>query len=76
MVRAAAAITALALIPFVTMALRCRSLNIGIYSVTAWNVYAAGLWPGLLHRRVDPTAWIESVVIRDAAASDRSVHAA
>ena len=74
--RATAAVTALALIPFVTMALRCRSLNIGIYSVTAWNVYAAGLWPGLLHRRVDPAAWIQSVVIRDAAMLNRSVHAA
>lgn len=72
---AVAAVTALALIPFVIMALRCRSLDIGIYSVTAWNVYAAGLWPGLLRRRIDPTAWIESVVIRDAAAL-RPVHAA
>jgi glycosyltransferase involved in cell wall biosynthesis len=73
---AAAAVTALALIPFVTMALRCRSLSIGIYSVTAWNVYAAGLWPGLLQRRVDPAGWIESVVIRDGAVSERPVHAA
>lgn len=72
---AAAAVTGLALVPFVTMALRCRSLDIGIYSVTAWNVYAAGLWPGLLRRRIDPNSWIESVVIRDAAAL-RPVHAA
>jgi glycosyltransferase involved in cell wall biosynthesis len=75
-IAAAVTVTTVALIPFVTMALRCRSLSIGIYSVTAWNVYAAGLWPGLLHRRVDPTGWIGSVVIRDAAASDRPVHAA
>lgn len=66
-VAAAVAMTALALIPFVTMALRCRSLDIGIYSVTAWNVYAAGLWPGLLRHRADPSAWIESVVVHDAA---------
>lgn len=71
----AAAIPALALVPFVTMALRCRSLRIGVYSVTAWNVYAAGLWPGLLHRRVDPTAWIESAVIRETAVLP-PVHAA
>jgi glycosyltransferase involved in cell wall biosynthesis len=75
-VTTAAAVTALVLIPFLTMALRCRSLNIGIYSVTAWNVYAAGLWPGLLRPRVDPAAWIDSVVIRDAAVSERPVHAA
>ena len=72
----AAAVTALAIIPFATMALRCRSLTIGIYSVTAWNVYAAGLLPGLLRRRVDPAGWIDSVVIRDAAVADRPVHAA
>ena len=73
---AVGAVVVLALFPFVTMTLRCRSLSIGIYSVAAWNVYAAGLWPGLLRRRIDPTAWIDSVVIRDAAVSDRSVHAA
>ena len=73
---AAAAVAAVALIPFATMALRCRSLSLGIYSVAAWNVYAAGLMPGLLRRRVDPTGWIDSVVIREAALSDRSVHAA
>jgi glycosyltransferase involved in cell wall biosynthesis len=73
---AVAAITALALIPFAAMALRCRSPSIGIYSVTAWNVYAAGLWPGLLRQRVDPSGWIESVVIRDATVSDRPVQAA
>lgn len=65
----AAAVTdaMLALIPFSAMAVRCRSLGIGIYSVVAWNVYAAGLWPGLLRRRADPAGWIDSVVIRDAA---------
>ncbi len=73
---AAAAVAGLAVLPFVTMALRCRSLSIGIYSVTAWNVYAAGLWPGLLRRRVDPGARIDSVIIRNAVAADRSVHAA
>lgn len=73
---AAGAVIAIALIPFATMALRCRSLSIGIYSVTAWNVYAAGLLPGLLRRRVDPAGWIASVVIREAALSDRPVHAA
>jgi glycosyltransferase involved in cell wall biosynthesis len=56
----------LALAPFVGMALRCRSAAIGLYSVVAWNVYAAGLWPGLCRRRVDPAGWIDSAVVRDA----------
>lgn len=73
---AVAAVIGLAVVPFATMALRCRSINIGIYSVMAWNVYAAGLWPGLLRRRVDPTGWIESLVLRDDAVSDSPVHAA
>jgi glycosyltransferase involved in cell wall biosynthesis len=66
----AAALTAamLALVPFAVMSARCRSVSLGVYSVAAWNVYAAGLWPGLLHARIDPSAWIDSVVIRDAAA--------
>jgi GT2 family glycosyltransferase len=64
--RAAITLTALALLPFVVMALRSRSVSLGIYSVTAWNVYAAGIWPGLLQRRVEAAQWIESIVIRDA----------
>jgi hypothetical protein len=60
-------IAMLALLPFAVMAVRCRSIGVGVYSVAAWNVYAAGLWPGLLHARIDPSEWIDSVVIRDAA---------
>lgn len=65
-VAAASAVATLALLPFVAMTVRCRSVGIGLYSVTAWNFYAAGLWPGLFRRRGDPTRWIESVVLRDA----------
>jgi hypothetical protein len=66
-----AAALLLGLLPFAVMSLKCRSVHLGIYSVTAWNVYAAGLWPGLASRRVDPAAWIDSTVIRDPAAIDR-----
>jgi len=66
LVAAAIATAAIALLPFVVMSARCRSIRIGVYSVVAWNIYAAGLWPGLLRSRVDPTDWIDSVVIRDA----------
>jgi glycosyltransferase involved in cell wall biosynthesis len=70
----AAIIAALAPLPFVAMSLRCRSISLGLYSVAAWNVYAAGLWRGLLRRRVDPARWIDSSVIRDASL-DRNLDA-
>jgi len=75
-VAAAIAVAMLALLPFAAMAVRCRSAGMGLYSVTAWNVYAAGLWPGLLRRRVDPAGWIESVVLRDATPTDHRTAAA
>jgi hypothetical protein len=59
------ALGSLAALPFAVMALKCRSLAIGLYSVTAWNVYAAGIWPGLFARRIDPAAWIDSTVVQD-----------
>jgi glycosyltransferase involved in cell wall biosynthesis len=68
-----AALAALTAFPFAVMALRCRSAGIGIYSVVAWNVYSAGLWPGLVRRRIDPSRWIDSVVIRDATFSAHDV---
>lgn len=72
---AAIAVIALGLLPFVVMAVRCRSIRLGIYSVAAWNVYAAGIWPGLLHRRTDPAGWIESIVVRDPISPDIGVAA-
>lgn len=59
---AAAALFAL---PVVAMAVRWRSLNTGLYSVMAWNVYAVCFLPGFLRRRVAPTAWIDSTVVKD-----------
>jgi len=57
----------LGLAPFAVMSARCRSISVGVYSVTALNVYALGIWPGLLRRRVDPAAWLNSTTIRDSA---------
>lgn len=71
-VAATVAVAALGLLPFVVMSLRCRSLRLGLYSVAAWNVYAPGIWPGLLQRRVDPAAWIESTVVRDMSSKTES----
>jgi glycosyltransferase involved in cell wall biosynthesis len=73
---AALTVAALALLPFVAMSLRCRSVSLGIYSVAAWNVYAAGLWPGLLRRRIDPARRIPSAVLRNAALTGNRVIAA
>jgi glycosyltransferase involved in cell wall biosynthesis len=57
-------IVTLAVLPFAVMSVLRRSIRLGIYSVAAWNVYAAGVWPGLLRRRIDPSGWIESAIIR------------
>ena len=72
-VPAAIALATLALLPFVVMSVRCRSVSLGIYSVTAWNVYAAGIWPGLLHPRTDPAGWIDSIVVREAILAKKRV---
>lgn len=59
------AMAALVVFPIAVMAVRWRSLDIGFYSVVAWNVYALCLLPGFLRRRVPPTAWIDSTVVKD-----------
>jgi glycosyltransferase involved in cell wall biosynthesis len=61
---------ALLLLPFAAMSLRWRSIRLGLYSVTAWNVFALCFWPGLLRRRVAPTGWIESTVLQAPWADD------
>ena len=55
-----AALAAILLLPVAAMAVRCRSLSVGIYSVIAWNAYALCFLPGLLKARIDPAHWIES----------------
>ncbi len=59
------AIVTLGLLPFAAMSALRRSVRLGVYSVAAWNVYAAGVWPGLLRRRINPTDWIESTIVCD-----------
>jgi glycosyltransferase involved in cell wall biosynthesis len=55
---------AILLLPFAAMSLRWRSARLGLYSVTAWNVFALCFWPGLLRRRTPPASWIESTVVQ------------
>lgn len=63
--RGAAAIAVLAAFPVAVMALRSRSLAIGVYSVAVWQAFAIGFWPGFLRRRIPPTDWIASAVVQD-----------
>ncbi|MCC7347646.1 MAG: glycosyltransferase [Variibacter sp.] len=61
------AVAGIALFPVLVMAVRCRSLSLGLYSVAAWNVYAVGLLPGLFRRRVSPRAPIAATVVQEQA---------
>jgi glycosyltransferase involved in cell wall biosynthesis len=63
---AALAAAAIFLFPVVVMSLRWRSIRLGLYSVTAWNVFALCFWPGFARARISPTDWIESKVVKDA----------
>jgi hypothetical protein len=53
------------LLPLAIMSMRWRSVSVGLYSVAAWNAYAACFLPGLLRPRVSPSAWIDSSVIKE-----------
>jgi hypothetical protein len=61
---AVSAVGAILLLPFVAMSLRWRSFRLGLYSVTALNVFALCFWPGLLRARTSPGNWIESTVLQ------------
>jgi glycosyltransferase involved in cell wall biosynthesis len=63
--RGAIAAMLLGIFPVMVMALRFRSLAIGLYSVVAWQIFAIGFWPGLLRHRIPPTNWIASTVVQD-----------
>jgi glycosyltransferase involved in cell wall biosynthesis len=67
---AAVAIAAMVILPVGWMSLRSRSVRLGLYSVVAWNVYAACFWPGLLGRRIPPADWIASSVVQKGTAVD------
>lgn len=55
--------------PFALMALRKRSLTIGIYSVCSWAVSAIGFLCGLCRSRVNPMGRIRSGIINSKAPS-------
>lgn len=66
----------LLLLPVVVMSARYRSIHSGLYSVTAWNVYAASFVPGFISSRISPIKWIESTVLKDARTAKANVSAA
>jgi hypothetical protein len=53
------------------MSLRWRSVRLGLYSVTAWNVYALCFLPGFIRRRVAPAGWIDSTILQQGAPTVR-----
>jgi hypothetical protein len=65
------AIASLFLLPFAAMSLRWRSIRLALYSVAAWNVYAASFLPGLLRPRVSPTRWIDSITLKSGSPVDQ-----
>jgi len=74
-ISAMAAGAGLVVLPFAAMSLRWRSLRYGLYSVTAWNVYALSFLPGLIRSRAAPANWIDSSVLQEVAPAIRP-HAA
>jgi glycosyltransferase involved in cell wall biosynthesis len=66
------AIAGLFVLPIAAMSLRWRSVRLALYSVAAWNVYAASFLPGFMRSRVSPTNWIDSTLLQSGTPSDRS----
>jgi glycosyltransferase involved in cell wall biosynthesis len=67
---AALAIGGIFLFPIAAMSLRWRSVRLALYSVAAWNVYAASFLPGFMRSRTCPTSWIDSTTLKDSSLSD------
>ncbi|HEV2957524.1 MAG TPA: glycosyltransferase [Xanthobacteraceae bacterium] len=67
---------AILLFPFAAMSLRWRSLRLGVYSVTSWNVFALCFWPGLFRQRIPPANWIASTLVHAPADEPRATHEA
>ena len=61
---AVAGIAFLVSLPVLTMSFRRNSLELGLYSVVAWLLHAAGTARGFFHPRIPPTQWIESRVVQ------------
>lgn len=55
---------ALLIAPLVFLSFRRRSLQLGLYSLTAWNVSALGILTGIVRRRVNPRTPVRSRIIK------------
>ncbi|MDP9161680.1 MAG: glycosyltransferase family 2 protein [Acidobacteriota bacterium] len=53
--------------PVIVMAVRTRSLRLGIFSVLIWHINAVGFLVGFLRRRRPPSARIDSKVLQNGA---------
>ncbi len=54
-----------ALLPFVLMSIRERSVSLGVYAVVAWIFHAAAMPLGFFQPRRKPQDWIESRVLNE-----------
>ncbi len=61
-------------IPVAVMAVRDRSLTMGLYAVTAWHVFTLGFIRGLLRRRVDALRPVEGRILSDGRPKQPSEH--
>ena len=62
-----ALLSLLVLVPILFLAIRRRSLSLGLYSFTAWNVGALGLLLGFVRPRTPPTQPIAAITLAKAA---------
>jgi hypothetical protein len=63
---AAALVAGLVVAAVLVMGARKRSLGMGLYTVVAWFFHAAALPVGFLRRRRDPSAPVESRLLKQA----------
>jgi glycosyltransferase involved in cell wall biosynthesis len=70
-IAAATAVAGLVLLPFAAMSLRWRSVRLGLYSITAWNVYALCFLPGFIRPRVAPARRLDSTILQQGAPTAR-----
>jgi glycosyltransferase involved in cell wall biosynthesis len=67
--QAATLAAAILVAPAAVMALRRRSLQLGLYAVVVWIAYTVGSLRGFLAARKDPAGWIPSRLLHDRSVS-------
>lgn len=60
-------LTSLLALPFIAMSIKKRNIQLGIYSVVAWQYLAAGLLLGVIRKQTDPALPISSRILKSSA---------